>query len=386
MWNHCFKIKQRLLWCLAVVTAAAASVASVGVAFQGGGAATAGSEVVIKREALKLIDPLHYKVAIYLEPLRQIQLTAPVSGTVQQVAIRLGQREAKGAEAFRLDNAQAALQVRKVRANLQAARIDKKIADARKDPDLGALAEARIEAAQADVEMAEVESQRLVIRMPFTAQIVKIHAPEGQGVRAGDLLATIAEVSKLMVEVPVEKSNANIGGTIEINIEQHPVKARIEAVLPLSPRFDVLRDLGDELVSVVVGIDNLDSRYQARQTVRTSLQPIDPVAVVSTTTVSNESEGNRKVQVLRDNVVRNVPIRILAKIGTERVYISGKFREGDELIVQSSKELTDGTPVKSLTSSEQKTTGEPTVEKGSKGGPVRLGPARQPTQSSKGGF
>ena len=340
--------------------------------------------MIIKREALKLIDPQHYKVPMYLAPVRQVNLAAPVASTVQQINIHLGQREGKGAEAFRLDNSYAMLVVRKARANLQAARIEKKLADNKKDADLQALADARIEAAQADVELADLDSQRLVVRMPFTGQVMKIHAPEGQAVRPGDLLATVGEVSKLVAEVPAEKATAVVGGTLEINIEQHPVKAKIEAVLPLNTRFDSLRDLGDELVSVIVAVDNLEARYQARQSVYTSLTPTDPVAVVNTTTVTNESDGQRKVQVLRDNTVRNVTVRVLARVGTEKVYVSGKFREGDELIVQSSKELTDGTSVKSLAGGGG---GVPPDSSSGAKGTVRLGPASTtPAAKSGGGF
>lgn len=367
---------------LAATVGIAVGIATAGFAFQGGSGTPASSEVIIKREALKLTDPQHYKVALYLEPVRQVDLTAPVAGLVQSVSARLGQREAKGAEAFRLENAQAGLILRKVRGNLQAAKVEKRIADGKKDADLIALADARVDAAQADVELAELESQRLVIRMPFAAQVVKIHAPEGQTVRPGDLLATIAETSKLVVEVPCEKQQANIGGTIEINIDQTPVKARIEAVLPLNPRFDVLRDLGDSLVSVVVAIDNLDVRYQARQSVYTTLQPLDPIVAVATSTVSNSSDGSRKVQVLRDNIVRNIPVRVHAKMGTERVYVSGKFRDGDELIVQASKELTDGTPVRALNAS----AGRTEADKAGGKGPIRLGPNPPPAGQKSGGF
>jgi hypothetical protein len=66
--------------------------------------------------------------------------------------------------------------------------------------------------------------------------------------------------------------------------------------------------------------------------------------------VSNQADGNRRVQVLRDHIVRNLPVSILGKVGTERVFVAGRFREGDEVIVAASRELADGTPVRPLVS------------------------------------
>lgn len=355
-------------------------------AFQGN-SATATAEVVIKRELLKLTDPRQFKVSLTLEPVRQIQLTASQAGIVQQVGIRLGVREAKGVEAFRLDNGESVLQIRRARSNLQVARIEKRLAETAKTigqqtADQLAIADARFDVAQAEVELAELRAQKLILRMPQTAQVTKIFVQEGQGVQAGDPLATLMDVSRLQAEIPLEKVAANIGGNLDINIEQHPVRAKIDAVLPLNPRFDVLRELGDELVSVVVSFDNLDGKYLARQAVYTSLQPFDPVTVVPTTTVSNDAEGHRKVQVLRDNIVRNIAVKIHAKVGTERVYVSGKFRDGDELIVNSSKELTDGTPVRPAAIAATPRTEDAA---GAGKGTIHIGPS-SPSKGTKEGF
>ena len=44
----------------------------------------------------------------------------------------------------------------------------------------------------------------------------------------------------------------------------------------------------------------------------------------------------------------NPNVKILAKVGTESVFVSGRFNEGDEVIVSSSRELADGTPLRAL--------------------------------------
>src|SRR5262249_21344657 len=148
---------------------------------------------------------------------------------------------------------------------------------------------------------------------------------EGQFVRAGDKLATLIDASRLAVEVPVERSAAAVGSNIEIKVEGTIVKGRVESVTALAERFDPLRELTVSPASAVVSVDNSAGKFAAGQTVFSDLIPLAPVAVVPAGCVSNVADGNRKVQVLRDNVVRDLPVKILAKVGTESVFVSGGF-------------------------------------------------------------
>jgi hypothetical protein len=97
-----------------------------------------------------------------------------------------------------------------------------------------------------------------------------------------------------------------------------------------------------------VSVDNSAGKLHAGQTVYSDLIPLTPVALVPAACVSNVPDGNRKVKVLRDNVIRDVIVRILAKVGTESVFVSARFNEGDEVILSSSRELADGTPLRAL--------------------------------------
>ena len=52
------------------------------------------------------------------------------------------------------------------------------------------------------------------------------------------------------------------------------------------------------------------------------------------------------VQVIRDEYVTNIPVRVLGENGTERVQISGALRAADSLIASSSVPLLAGTLVR----------------------------------------
>lgn len=329
-----------------LLVAAGLSVPAVSRAFQAAGTGGADQDVVIKREAIALVDPKTYKVPLRLSPIKSIDLTAPIDGFVRNISIKPAQKATKEAEALRLDDARAALELKRAKANLTAAKIEKKVA--KSDADLIALADAHIEAAQAAVDLAQFDADRLIVRIPFNGEIHRVHVVDGQFVRAGDRLATLADTSRLQVEVPVERSKASAGGAVDLKVEEAPAKAKIEAVLPLDAQFEPLRELSESLASAVAVIDNAQGKFQAGQAVYTSLIPVTAVASVPTIAVTNQSDGNRKVQVLRDNVVRNVTVSVLAKVGTERVFVSGPFAGGDEVVVSTSRELADGTPVKAL--------------------------------------
>lgn len=305
-------------------------------------------DVVIRREAIKLTDPQVYRIPLQLSAGKLLELTASADGQVHVVHVKPGQKVAKETEAFRLDDARSTLALRRAKANLQAAKVEKKIAESKKDDDLTALADARLEAAQAEVELAQLDVDRHVIRAPFAGEMLRVHVLEGQYVRAGDPLGVLADVSQLQIEVPIERPKSGQPPPIELKIEETAVKGKIEAVLPLHSRFEPLRELADSIASAVVAIDNADRRFHVGQTVYSPLVPLAPVSAVPTTSVTNQADGTRKVQVLRESIVRNLPVRVMGKVGTDAVFVSGSFLPGDELIVSSSRELPDGTPVRPL--------------------------------------
>jgi multidrug efflux pump subunit AcrA (membrane-fusion protein) len=325
-----------------------ASLPVIGAAYQEDEKDPAEQEVVIKREVLKLTDPRTYRVSMHLEAVRSLDLTAPVDGYVRTVTAKPGQKLKTQGEAVRLDDARASLVVKRARANLQAAQVEKKLAQAKNDADLAALADARFDAAQAELELAQFEADQLVVRGPFNGEVQRVYVVEGQFVRAGEKLATLIDPSRLQVEVPVERSSAIVGSSIDIKVEESQVKARVETVTALAQRFDPLRELTVSPASAVVSVENSAGKLHAGQTIYSDLIPLTPVALVPASCVSNVPDGNRKVKVLRDNVIRDIIVRILAKVGTESVFVSARFNEGDEVILSSSRDLADGTPLRAL--------------------------------------
>ncbi|MCY2967489.1 MAG: efflux transporter periplasmic adaptor subunit, partial [Planctomycetota bacterium] len=174
-------------------------------------------------------------------------------------------------------------------------------------------------------------------------------------VRAGQKLVRLIDPSQLRVEVPVDRAVTNVGGNTEISIEGTPLQAKVDAIIGLEGRFHAVRDLIPSPAQGVLLIDNSAGKLRPGQTVISPLLPQEPVTSVPSAAVSNLPDGRRKVQVLRDNVVRNLTVRILGRAGGEQVFVSGRFGATDEVVVSTTRELVDGTPLRALVAGAAKT-------------------------------
>lgn len=206
--------------------------------------------VVIKREPLTLIDARTYRVPLQLDPIRKLELVAPHDGVVRSISGKPGGKVPKETSVIQLDDAAAALRVKRAKANLQAAKIEKKVADAAKQPDAIELAQARLEAVEAELALEELAAQQLVLRARFAGELARINVSEGDYVRQGQVLAVLTDSTKLQVELPVDRDSAKVGGPIKFQVEAVDMEGKISAVMPLAARFDPLRELSEGLVSV----------------------------------------------------------------------------------------------------------------------------------------
>ena len=212
-------------------------------------------------------------------------------------------------------------------------------------------------AAEFAVQIAELRASRRKVRAPFAGTVYRVHAVLGQPVRPGDPLVTLADASTLIAEIPVDRSPAEpapgaapgegpppppaVGGTVPISVEGTDADATVDALLPLGERFEPVRDLVASPATARVTLPG--DRFRDGQTVYVPVIPRDPVAEVPTEALIPGPDGGRLVQVVRENVVRDLPVRLLGQVGEGRAFLSGPFAAGDEVILSSSRELPDGT-------------------------------------------
>lgn len=306
--------------------------------------ATTGDQVQIKREAARVIDSHKYRVPLSTEAIQTVTLVAPFDAKIKQIAMKSNSKGQSQAEVIRLDNTLQKLQLSRAQMSLKLASAELKHVD--KDEYAAAVAQAKIDLAKVDVEIAQTFLDETSIRMPFAGEIQRVLVTEGQFVRAGDPVAVVADSSKIKVEIPVDRASAELGKMVGFKIEASEIEGKIDQVLPLPPRFDGLRDLFDSIASVVVVVDNGDNKFKVGQTVYVPLIPRQPVAEVPNSSIGNLSDGHRKVQVVRQLMVRDIPVAILGQVGSARLFVSGPFAEGDEVIYDASHQLGDGFQLK----------------------------------------
>ncbi len=125
----------------------------------------------------------------------------------------------------------------------------------------------------------------------------------------GEPLLALGDNSALTVEIPVDRAATQVGQNLTIKVEDQTASAKVDALLPLSARFEPLRDLLPSAALASVTLKNTDGAFKVGQTVYSPLVPREPIADVPNSCIGNVGDGSHKVQVLRDNTVRDVADR-----------------------------------------------------------------------------
>ena len=303
--------------------------------------AAEGKPAMIERAPIILRDSSRFQIPLKLEAAKSVHVAARVDGVVATVLCKLGDRVQAQGEVARLESQERQIELAKAQAGLRAAQAERSA----NSGGAAAVAEARLEEAKAAVELAALRLEYCKLQTPLTGVVTKVHVTEGQFVKAGDPIVTVVDPSKLRVEVPVDAKTVNPGGMVQIRVEDQNLNGAVDAVVPLDERFEPLRDLFVSIASGVLSIDNSGGKLRVGQTAYSPMIPRQAVTEVPTSAISNAGDGERKVQVIRDGVVRDIRIQPLGQQGEDYLFVSGRFGPTDELVLKSSETLLDGARV-----------------------------------------
>ncbi len=300
-----------------------------------------GKPAIIERVPLILRDSTKFQIPLKLEAAKSVHVAARLDGVVSTVLTKLGDRIQAQGEVARLESQERQLELARAQAGLRAAQAERTT----NSGNAAAVAEARVEEAKAEVELAGLRLDFCNLRSPLTGLVTQIHVTEGQFVKAGDPLVTVVDPTRLRVEVPVDSKTVAAGATVQLLVEDQNLQGTVEAVVPLNDRFEPLRDLFVSISSGVLTIDNTNGKLRVGQTAYSPMIPRQAVTEVPTVAISNADGGERKVQVIRDGIVRDIRIQPLGQQGEEYVFVSGRFGPADEVVLKSSETLLDGARV-----------------------------------------
>lgn len=297
--------------------------------------------VSIQREAITLTHPRDYFVQLNLKPVRLLKVTSPVDGIVHAVDAKPGDTPTSKTVLIRLDPSIPQAELARAEAALELAKQEQKNATGKNST----VAKAKVDLAEAELVIAKIRLEQTIIRAPFKGEIFRTFTAPGAFVRAGQPLIELGDSSKLSVEIPLLREQAKKGARINLNVEEQTVQATVDQVLPLAPQFEKLRDLANSISSAVVILENKKNEHRPGQSVNVALIPRYSIAEIPTASVMNTPEGTRKIQIVRENVIRDLTPQILGQVGPERLFVSAAFNKDDEIIVSTSQPLPDGTQV-----------------------------------------
>lgn len=302
----------------------------------------------VERAPLGLVPPDRYRVPSVLEPSRKVTLMAPADGVLRTVSVPVGATVREGQEIARLDPAGAMARLKIAMAQAKEAEAEMGLA---KRVSVGAggqspgvaINEARVEAARARVDLAQMEVDACTLRAPFAGRVVSQAVYPGQYLAKGSTILEVADVSILKVLLPVDRTAVAVGASVNFTIEGYGASGKATAVLPLGESQSTLRELAAPLAGAWITLANPAGTFEPGQRAQSPYLPNAPIAGVPTYSMGKNEAGSPIVQVIRAERVTDVPVRVVGILGPDRTQVSGPFRPSDVLIQSTSLPLRAGT-------------------------------------------
>jgi RND family efflux transporter MFP subunit len=287
-----------------------------------------------------------------LRALRESLIGTEVSGRIETVFVREGDRVEKGAPLFRIDPEPYRLALRQAKAGLDLARAERKQteADLRRARDLHgkqvvasqqverletqvAVARAREAQAAERVHMAELDLRHTTVTAPYAAAVVRRLADEGTTAlrQPQTIVVVLQETHELEGRATIPEThlaNVRVGDRAVITVEghPHPIETRISAV------GDAV-DPATRTYEVTMRVPNPDHRLKAGVFARVEIhpEPRSGVLLVPREAIRTE-EGRTRVLALRDGQAVAVPVE-LGAISPDAAEVLSGIEAGERVIV-----------------------------------------------------
>ena len=298
-----------------------------------------------------------------LEAEELVQVTAEVEGAVSEVRFHEGDRVGTGTVLASIDPQRYRLELQRADANLRRAQAE----SARARADLArreTLAEEKLVAAEelqraqtdtdrldadaasnrAALEIARQNQRRSEVRAPRAGVINTRTVETGKFVRAGDVLATLVDTSRLRLRFKVSEAESlrtQPGQTLTFRVGAlggKPFSATVYHVGSLA-------DPATRQVEVLAWVKNpgeLKPGFFAEVTLASETKK---AAVVVPESAVQASERGFVVYAVQDDTARARQVQVGLRTGTGLVEIVSGLRAGETVVLEGSDRLADGIPV-----------------------------------------
>jgi multidrug efflux system membrane fusion protein len=367
-------VTQKSLVPFALVAAALAS---------GCGGSGDGAAARPQRPALRVrVAPVAVQDVVYqikslgqIEARDMVQVTAEVDGGVSDVRFREGDRVGPGTVLLRIDPERYRLEAERAQAVLEQSRAEQDRAEAdlkRREAlaqnDLLSVEEltrsrgenarlgASVDVAKAALGIAKQNLRRSEVRPQVPGIINTRTVDTGQFVRAGTVLATIVDASRLRLRFRVseaESLHATVGGTVTFR------------VAPLGPRDFTARiyhvgkiaDTTTRQVEVLAWVDSMGELKPGFFAEVTLAGEERKNALVVPEGAIQASEQGFVTYVVEDGRAKLRPIQQGLRTGTGVVEILSGLKPGETVVTEGSDRLADGIPVEIVPGTEPRAAG-----------------------------
>jgi RND family efflux transporter MFP subunit len=290
-------------------------------------------------------------------------LKAEVSGTIDRVLVRPGDRVRRGQPLVRLDPRPFDLNVKEAEASVAEAEIRYVDAIAPDSIVLGraptdeqrriALARSGLPAARVRLERAKLERERAVITAPFDGMVDRVDRTTGERVQAGETLTRVVNLGALRIEASVLEHDLPLirqGGQATVtsaSVPDRSVPGRVTAVLPV---IDTTTRAGRVFVSIPSAGPLRPGMYAD---VRLESQRLTKRRLVPSRAVI-ERDGRPLVFVVKDGRAHWVYITPGRSNGVETEVLADSstgiipVAVGDRVIVEGHLTLTHDAPVREV--------------------------------------
>jgi membrane fusion protein (multidrug efflux system) len=293
----------------------------------------------------------YYTATATLDPNKQAEILARVSGVVLELAAEEGDFVAKDALLLRIEEDQ--YRVRLKEAEAEQAKQRSRFERVQKMIEQDLVSAEEFEAVKSDLqagesarELAVLELSYTQVRSPFSGRVVQRFVDPGQTVSEGTALFTVADMSRLLARVHVpakEFRSIRIDQAVELNLDSSE-DLLTGTITLVSPIIDPTS--GTIKVTVEITDYPKTTRPGDFAEVRIVTDRHDDVVLVPNTAVLTD-KGDRVVYVAADTTAerRVVEVGFQNDVQTE---IASGLAPGERVITQGQRSLKDGQPLRIL--------------------------------------